>query len=60
MKLAVYVTVTCEQPAVCRNNFYLPGPAVLAVFLSILCPGFSHPSQVGRSLPGSLDPLLTQ
>lgn len=60
MKLAVYVTVTCEQPAVCRDDFYLLGPAVLAVLPSIPCPGLSHPSEVGRSLPGSLDPLLTQ
>lgn len=43
MKLAVYVTVTCEQPAVCRDDFYLLGPAVLAVFPSIPCPDLSLP-----------------
>lgn len=51
MKLAVYVTVTCEQPAVCRDDF------TFWVLLCWLCsPAFRvpepfTPSQVGRSLP---------
>lgn len=44
------VEVPCEQPAAC--------PAVLAALLCVLCPHFSQPCQVGRPLPGSLDPLL--
>lgn len=50
MKLAVYVTGTCEQPAVCRDDFYLPGPAVLAVFPSIPYPGLTH-SLSSREVP---------
>ena len=47
----VRVKVPWKQLAAC--------PAVLAARLCILYLHFSHPSQVGRPLPGSRDPLLT-